>query len=69
MRFIENEKEKNHGNHKKDLKKSEIFHLKSIEIICKNIKESSIFVNHLINSYQRHYYHDLITIDEEPSYA
>ena len=68
MRFIENEKEKHQCN-KKDLKKSEIFHLKSIEIICKNIKESSIFVNHLINSYQRHYYHDLITIDEEPSYA
>lgn len=26
-------------------------------------------MNHLINSYQRHYYHDLIPIDEEPSYA
>lgn len=38
MRFIENEKQKQKQVHQKDLKKSEIFHLKAIEIVCKYIK-------------------------------
>lgn len=51
------------------VKRSEIFHLKAIETVCRYVKESSILVDHLINSYHRHYNSHLGTIDEESSSA
>lgn len=36
---------------------------------CKHIKESSLFIEHLISSYHRHYNNNLNIIDEESSSA
>lgn len=51
------------------MKKSEVFHLKSIVLLCKLIKENSSFLNHLVTNYHKHYKQDLITIQEESSMA
>ena len=51
------------------LKKSEVFHLKSIILLCKLIKENSAFLNHLVMNYHKHYKQDLGTIEEESSMA
>ncbi len=51
------------------MKKSEVFHLKSIVLLCKLIKENSAFLNHLVMNYHKHYKQDLITIEEESSMA
>lgn len=52
-----------------EMKKSEVFHLKAIETVCKYIKGSSLYVDHLISSYHRHYHAELRCIVEEPSFA
>eukprot|EP01017_Pseudomicrothorax_dubius_P023516 TRINITY_DN2510_c0_g1_i12.p1 TRINITY_DN2510_c0_g1~~TRINITY_DN2510_c0_g1_i12.p1 ORF type:complete len:797 (+),score=114.81 TRINITY_DN2510_c0_g1_i12:128-2518(+) len=44
---------------------SEIYHLKSIEIVCKYIPSPCPYINHLISSYQKHYNQNLETIPEE----
>lgn len=36
-------------------KLSEIYHLKSIEIMARNIKTTVPYITHLIKSYERHY--------------
>lgn len=51
------------------MKKSEVFHLKSIVLLCKLIKENSAFLNHLVMNYHKHYKQDLVTIEEESSMA
>ena len=33
----------------------ELYHLKAIEFACKFIKHNCPYVNHLINSYHKHY--------------
>ena len=38
-----------------DFRKSEIYHLKAIEIVCKYITFKSPYINHLITSYHKHY--------------
>lgn len=53
----------------KSLRMSEIFHLKSIEVVCKYIQENSAFVNHLVLNYHKHYKLSLNTIQEENSLA
>ncbi|KRW98821.1 hypothetical protein PPERSA_10592 [Pseudocohnilembus persalinus] len=49
-------------------KRSEIYHLKSIEIVCKYIVSKSPYINHLITSYHKHYNQSLETIQEEASF-
>lgn len=48
---------------KEELQKSEIFHLKSIEVICKQVKENSAFVTHLVVNYHKHYKNNLNIIE------
>ncbi|KAL4456125.1 hypothetical protein ABPG74_014086 [Tetrahymena malaccensis] len=73
IRFIEIERNK-HLNPKSDqtknidtegFKKSQIYHLKSIEIVCQHITCKSPYINHLITSYHKHYNQNLETILEE----
>lgn len=40
---------------KNDKNLSELYHLKSIEIISKYIKGDCPYIKHLINSYKKHY--------------
>lgn len=45
-------------------KNSELYHLKAIEIMCQGISTCSPYLNHLINSYYKHYLHSLGPIEE-----
>ena len=45
-----------------EFKLSEFYHLKAIEIACKNISCSSPYINHLITSYHKHYNQNLESI-------
>lgn len=67
LRFVEIDKAKLAGRNDKDIdtnefKMSELYHLKAIEIACKNITCSSPYINHLITSYHKHYNQNLDTI-------
>ena len=46
---------------------SELHHLKAIELMCKGISHKSPYLNHLINSYHKHYVQSLVCINEEDS--
>ncbi|CAD8110216.1 unnamed protein product [Paramecium sonneborni] len=70
LRFVELEKAKQHGvkDDKLDteeFKLSELYHLKSIEIACRNITYQSPYISHLITSYHKHYNINLDVIREE----
>jgi hypothetical protein len=72
LRFIEIDRLKHtsqaYGNsvdkyvQSEEYKTSEVFHLKAIEVICKFIKQNSVYVNHLVNSYHKHYRQNLLVI-------
>lgn len=47
---------------------SELHHLKAIELMCKGISSKSPYLNHLINSYHKHYVQSLVCINEEESF-
>jgi len=51
------------------LSRSEVFHLKSMEVICRYIKENCVFLNHLVLNYHKHYKKRLNSIPEESSMA
>ncbi|KAM3136860.1 hypothetical protein pb186bvf_011119 [Paramecium bursaria] len=70
LRFVELDKAKQMGVSDSDIqteefKLSEFYHLKAIEIACKNISCSSPYINHLITSYHKHYNQNLESIQEE----
>ncbi|CAD8170855.1 unnamed protein product [Paramecium octaurelia] len=68
LRFIELDKAKQQGIkdiNTDEFKLSELYHLKAVEIACKNITCSSPYINHLITSYHKHYNSNLDTIQEE----
>ncbi|KAL4510660.1 hypothetical protein ABPG72_004814 [Tetrahymena utriculariae] len=76
IRFIELDKQKSFTNsktqqydlYKQDAyKQSEIYHLKSIEIVCQAVTCYSPYITHLINSYHKHYNSSLELIEEEAS--
>jgi len=76
LRFIELDKARRENRNStlldqyalnEESKTSEIFHLKAIHIICKFVKQNSVYVNHLIASYHKHYKQNLLVITEEPS--
>ncbi|CAD8105326.1 unnamed protein product [Paramecium sonneborni] len=70
LRFVELEKAKQHGIKDdkidtEEFKLSELYHLKSIEIACRNITYQSPYISHLITSYHKHYNINLDVIREE----
>ncbi|EGR31517.1 hypothetical protein IMG5_107360 [Ichthyophthirius multifiliis] len=78
IRFIELDKYKNQNNdnnntlekqqikiNSEQYRQSETYHLKSIEIVCLAITCQSPYINHLINSYHKHYNSQLEIIEEE----
>lgn len=49
------ENKKSHIPDTVEYKTSEIYHLKAIEIVCKHISCKSPYIDHLINSFHKHY--------------
>ncbi|EAS07471.2 hypothetical protein TTHERM_00572070 (macronuclear) [Tetrahymena thermophila SB210] len=66
--FTTNSKTQQYDLYKQDAyKQSEIYHLKSIEIVCQAVTCYSPYITHLINSYHKHYNSSLELIEEEAS--
>lgn len=74
IRFLEMEdlkkqqftnKYKQQNSQEQKLRISEVYHLKAIEIACKFVACKSPYIDHLVQSYHKHYYNSLEIIQEE----
>lgn len=75
IRFLEMEdlkkqqftnKYKQQNSQEQKLRISEVYHLKAIEIACKFVACKSPYIDHLVQSYHKHYYNSLEIIQVIP---